>query len=54
MGGIPHSGKLKVKQRSGKLREFILLGQQDGNAIRAAVLGGTPIMTSAIGEKTSY
>lgn len=54
MGGIPHSGKLKVKLRSGKLREFILLGQQDGNAVRAAVLGGTAIMTSLIGEKNSY
>ena len=54
MGGIPHSGKLMVRLRSGKLREFILLGQQDGNAVRAAVLGGTPIVTGATGARTRY
>jgi hypothetical protein len=43
MGPVPHSGKLYVRLTSGKSREFILLGSQDGEAVRAAVLSGMPI-----------
>lgn len=43
MGNVPHSGKLYVRLKSGGARELILLGNQNGEAVRAAVLGGTPI-----------
>jgi len=43
MGPIPHSGKVHVRTTSGKSREFILLGRQDGQAVRAAILSGSPI-----------
>lgn len=32
MGGVPHTGKLLVHLRDGRDREFILLGDQDGQA----------------------
>ena len=38
MGPVPHTGKLRVRMTSGKSREFILLGDQDGEAVRTAVL----------------
>lgn len=44
MGNVPHSGKLYVRLNSGKSRELILLGSQNGEAVRAAVLSGTPIV----------
>ncbi len=37
MGPIQHSGKLYVRTKDGKRRELILLGRQDGEALRAAV-----------------
>ncbi len=40
MGPITHSGKLYVRTRAGKSREFILLGRQDGEAVRGAILSG--------------
>ncbi len=40
MGPIPHSGKLYLRTRAGKSREFILLGRQNGEAVRAAILSG--------------
>jgi len=43
MGNVPHSGKLYVRLKSGKSRELRLLGSQNGEAVRAAVLNGTPI-----------
>lgn len=43
MGTVPHSGKLYVRTTAGKSREFILLGSQDGDAVRAAVLSGTSV-----------
>jgi hypothetical protein len=47
MGPIQHSGKVYVKTEAGKSREFILLGVQDGEAVRAAILAGSPIETRA-------
>lgn len=38
MGGIPHSGTILVSLTSGKSREFILLGQVDGEQIRRLIL----------------
>lgn len=38
MGGIPHSGKLKVRLASRKSREFILLGSVQGEDIRNQIL----------------
>ena len=35
MGNVPHSGRLILYMRTGKLRELILLGDQNGNALRA-------------------
>jgi len=46
MGPVPHSGKLYVRTTSGKSREFILLGSQDGGAVCAAVLSGVSIATT--------
>jgi hypothetical protein len=40
MGPIPHSGKLYLRLRDGKKREFILLGSADGEAIRRMILAG--------------
>lgn len=39
MGGIPHSGKINIKLSSGRSREFILLGSQEGERIRHQILG---------------
>jgi len=39
MGRISHAGKLKIRLRSGKEREFILLGEADGDGIRRFILG---------------
>ncbi len=38
MGNVPHSGKLNVRLRSGRRRELILLGQQDGNALKQKIM----------------
>lgn len=38
MGGIPHSGRILVGLTSGKSREFILLGNVDGEQIRRLIL----------------
>ena len=38
MSGIPHSGKLYVKQESKGTREFILLGFVDGESIRQEII----------------
>jgi hypothetical protein len=43
MGNVPHSGKLYVRMKSGNSRELVLLGSQNGEAVRAAVLSGTGI-----------
>jgi hypothetical protein len=43
MGPVQHSGKIKINTRAGKSREFVLLGLQDGEAVRAAILAGSPI-----------
>jgi len=43
MGPVPHSGKVYVHLRSGKTREFILLGKQDGQSVCAGVLSGAPL-----------
>jgi hypothetical protein len=42
MGNVRHSGKLYIRLKSGKSRELMLLGSQNGDAVRAAVLSGTP------------
>jgi tetratricopeptide (TPR) repeat protein len=34
MGNVPHSGRLILHLRSGKLRELVLLGEQNGNALK--------------------
>lgn len=38
MGPVPHSGRLYVRTRGGRARELILLGRQDGEAVRTALL----------------
>jgi hypothetical protein len=38
MGQIPHAGKLKMRLRSGKCRNFVLLGDAYGDGIRRAIL----------------
>ena len=38
MGFVPHSGKLYVEHSSGRKREFILLGEQDGHRIKKELL----------------
>jgi Zn-dependent protease with chaperone function len=38
MGRIPHAGKLKIRLRSGKRREFILLGEAYGDGIQRFIL----------------
>jgi hypothetical protein len=38
MGNVPHSGKLNVRLRSGRRRELILLGRQDGNALKQKIM----------------
>ena len=43
MGPVPHSGKIYVRLTSGKVREFILLGSQDGPSVCAAVLSGAAV-----------
>lgn len=35
MGSYPHDGKVHVKTQAGKKREFIILGNQSGEAIKA-------------------
>jgi hypothetical protein len=35
MGTVPHSGRLLARLKSGKTRELILLGNQDGAALKA-------------------
>lgn len=35
MGNVPHSGRLVIRLRSGKSRELILLGEQNGEALKA-------------------
>lgn len=50
MGPIPHSGRLKIRMASGGSREFVLLGNVSGDAVRKTVLGGAapaPEMTSS-------
>jgi len=37
MGNVPHSGRLLVRLKSGGSRELILLGEQDGDALRAGL-----------------
>ena len=37
MGNVPHSGKIKVRLKSGRTRELILLGQQDGFALKRQI-----------------
>lgn len=34
MGSVPHTGKILMRMRGGKTREFILLGRQDGQLVR--------------------
>lgn len=34
MGNVPHSGRLVLHLRSGRKRELILLGRQNGNALK--------------------
>jgi hypothetical protein len=38
MGGIPHSGRIKVRLSSGKSREFILLGRVSPEGIRDRIV----------------
>lgn len=38
MGGVPHSGSLFVQLADGRKREFILLGDQDGEEIERLIL----------------
>lgn len=54
MGPVPHSGKLYIHLKSGKPREFILLGEQNGEAVRDAVLSGSSIMVPFESENQSY
>jgi hypothetical protein len=37
MGGIPHSGRILVRQASGGQREFILVGSVDIDQIRRSI-----------------
>jgi hypothetical protein len=37
MGNVPHSGKLKVRLKSRRTRELILLGEQDGDALKQQI-----------------
>ncbi len=41
MGGIPHSGRLRVGLTNGKWREFILLGSVSSEKIRDRILAST-------------
>lgn len=41
MGGIPHSGRIRIGLTSGKLREFIVLGAVNPQAIRARFISRT-------------
>jgi|GEM_PF-1976455 len=45
MGGIPHSGKLYIKQESKGTREFILLGFVDGEKITQEIINKYGIST---------
>jgi hypothetical protein len=38
MGGIPHSGRMKVKLVGGKNREFILLGCEIGDELKDKIV----------------
>jgi hypothetical protein len=40
MGSIPHSGKLYVQLTENRKREFILLGNADGEYLREAIISG--------------
>lgn len=40
MGGIPHSGRIRIHMASGKSREFILLGSVDAGSLRQRILEG--------------
>jgi hypothetical protein len=37
MGNVSHSGKIKVRLKNGKTRELVLLGQQNGDELRAKI-----------------
>ena len=39
MGNVPHSGRLVIRLRSVQERELILLGQQDGEALKHRLHG---------------
>ena len=54
MGPVPHSGKIHVHLASGKSRELILLGNQNGEAVRSAISSGTPISTVTEPNARSY
>jgi Zn-dependent protease with chaperone function len=38
MGAIPHAGKLRVRLVGGRTREFVVLGEADGDGIRRVIL----------------
>jgi hypothetical protein len=40
MGGIPHSGKIKIRLTSGRSRELVLLGRVRGEKIRDQIFTG--------------
>jgi hypothetical protein len=42
MGSIPHSGKLYLHLTENRKREFILLGDADGEYLREAIISGIP------------
>jgi hypothetical protein len=42
MGGIPHSGRIRMGLTTGKWREFILLGSVSPEVIRDRILSSTP------------
>jgi hypothetical protein len=43
MGGVPHSGSLFVQLTNGRKREFILLGNQEGEEIERRMLSACPL-----------
>lgn len=43
MGGIPHSGRIRVRLTSGRSREFILLGSVSPERIRQELLAGKSV-----------
>jgi len=38
MGAIPHAGKVRVRLAEGRTREFVVLGEADGDGIRRVIL----------------